>query len=161
MTKEEVTSRIIYDVIMQSIPNKSDALREEMIRDNTIVHLKNLINEPQGSSYWPEVQAAMAIAMKSAVYRLKLNQNSSVDIECYDLIENYFPELERYYDHVDYLPKWVQSKLAVLMVIDPTAMGGREVEGVGKRINKVVFWIYSNGNDTRGEGQEGSQASTG
>ncbi len=161
MTKDEVTSRIIYDVLMQNNPSQRDGLREEMIRYTTIVHLKNLMNDPQGSSYWPEIQAAMAIAMKSAVYRLKLNQNSSVDIECYDLIENYFPELERYYDHVDYLPKWVQSKLAVLMVIDPTAMGGREVEGVGKRINKVVFWIYSNGNDTRGEGQEGSQASTG
>lgn len=161
MTRDDVTARIIYDVLMQNVPSKSDELREDTLKNSKIFQLPNLLDDTHGSSYWPEIQAAMAIAMKSAVYRLKLNQNSSVDIECYDLIENYFPELERYYDHVDYLPKWVQSKLAVLMVIDPTAMGGREVEGVGKRINKVVFWIYSNGNDTRGEGQEGSQASTG
>lgn len=98
---------------------------------------------------------------KDPIYRLQINRNSSVDIECYDLIENFSPELSRYYDHVDYLPQWVKAKLAVLMVIDPKAPGGREVQGVGKRINKVVYWIYKNGENSGSSCESSYQENTG
>ena len=110
-------------------------------------------------SYRPKVIQYIRMTVSAPVYRVKINDNSSVDIDCYDLIENFHPHLESYYDHVDYLPTWVKEKLAVLMVIEPSKPGiaSKEVMGVGSRINHNVFWIYADGDDTGGEGQEESQ----
>jgi len=50
--------------------------------------------------------------------------------------------LAGHYDHVDDLPNWVKERLAILMITSeepPT----REVEGVGRRISKYVYWVYA------------------
>ena len=51
-------------------------------------------------------------------------------------------ELEHEYKNVHELPSWVQSKIAVLMTIQD-ALLPVEVEGVGRRISDVTYWIYS------------------
>jgi|CryBogDrversion2_2_1035213.scaffolds.fasta_scaffold131003_2 hypothetical protein len=48
---------------------------------------------------------------------------------------------ERVYDSVEDLPEWMQSKLSVLMVLDPNKINN-DVPTVGKRISSRVFWIY-------------------
>jgi hypothetical protein len=40
------------------------------------------------------------------------------------------------------LPQWIQDRLAVLIMIDPTPPA-REIEGVGVRVNQETFWVFS------------------
>ena len=50
-------------------------------------------------------------------------------------------DLKDVYDSVDDLPKWVQERLALLMMIStnpPTAV----VKGVGRRISENIFWVF-------------------
>lgn len=102
---------------------------------------------------------AMMMLEKEPIYRIRVNEDTSVDTDCYDLLENFAPELKQRYDSVTSLPEWVQERLSVLMVLDPDKVTG-EVTGIGRRINKRVFWVYKNGNDPRSEGQEGSPQTT-
>lgn len=93
------------------------------------------------------IAKSLAMIRQTPIYRVKINNNASIDTDCYDLIDLYYPKLDKHYAKVEDLPKWVQEKLAVLMVIDPEQVGGREVEGVGRRIDKTIFWVYDYGND--------------
>lgn len=48
---------------------------------------------------------------------------------------------ERDYDCVDDLPRWIQEGIALLSMtsaVPPT----EEVEGVGRRIEENIFWLY-------------------
>ncbi len=57
------------------------------------------------------------------------------------------------YDSVDALPKWMQLKLATLMLLDANEPNKKEVEGVGRRISENVYWIYLDGGDTGKESE--------
>lgn len=103
-----------------------------------------------------EVAKSLAMVQQTPIYRVKINNNLTIDTDCYDLIDSYCPKLDKHYAKADDLPTWVQEKLAVLMVIDPEQVGGREVEKVGRRINKNIFWVYDYGDDTRKEGESSS-----
>jgi hypothetical protein len=49
--------------------------------------------------------------------------------------------VEGEYDSVDALPLWMQEKVALLMMTSldkPTS----EVEGVGRRIDANVYWVF-------------------
>jgi hypothetical protein len=46
-----------------------------------------------------------------------------------------------HYINVDVLPKWVQERLAVLMMMNYTPPT-EEVESVGRRISRDVYWVY-------------------
>jgi hypothetical protein len=74
------------------------------------------------------------------LYRVVID-GSKVLVLCFgmDLLD---PQAEGEYDSVDDLPKWVQDRLAVLMLMDftpPTV----DVAGVGRRIEENVYWIYA------------------
>ena len=103
----------------------------------------------------------LMMVQQTPVYRIRINNNASIDTDCYDLIDSYCPKLKNHYEKVEDLPQWVQEKLAVLMVIDPAQLGGREVTGIGRRINEIIFWVYDNGNDSRETGEGGSPQTTG
>jgi hypothetical protein len=45
------------------------------------------------------------------------------------------------YDSVDTLPLWMQEKVALLMMT-PLDKPTSEVEGVGRRIDDNVYWIF-------------------
>ena len=45
------------------------------------------------------------------------------------------------YDSMDKLPDWIQDRLAVLLLCDPTPPT-KEVNGIGRRIDASVFWIH-------------------
>ncbi len=78
-----------------------------------------------------------------AIFRVEINLNTNfVEVYCFDEINCVDRESEGFYSGLDDLPEWIQNKLAVLMTLDhtpPTA----PVEGVGKRISKNVFWVFS------------------
>jgi hypothetical protein len=67
--------------------------------------------------------------------------DETVGVKCLDILA-VDSELEHEYKNVHELPSWVQSKIAVLMTIQD-ALLPVEVEGVGRRISDVTYWIYS------------------
>ena len=97
----------------------------------------------------------MAMMEERPIYRLSIHDRTGkVDIHCYDLLENFAPELDKEYNSINDLPKWAQEKLAVLMVLDPSIINN-DIEDVGRRISRNVYWLYKeieNGNDPRREG---------
>ena len=99
--------------------------------------------------------AVMRMMEERPIYRLNIHDRTGkVDIHCYDLLENFAPELDKEYNSINDLPKWAQEKLAVLMVLDPSIINN-DIEDVGRRISRNVYWLYKeieNGNDPRREG---------
>lgn len=55
----------------------------------------------------------------------------SIDVDCTGV----YPAIEK-------LPKWIQKKLAVLLLIDPTPPN-EPVAGLGMRIERNVFWVFA------------------
>ena len=150
--KELVVAGLAYDLVLAAdAPLKlkdqegfrSLHLRKDfsMVRTapmNSMAHYTNMITE-------------------KPIYRIRINEKLGIDIECYDLLENWYPELEKHYEVIGDLPKWVQEKLAVLMVLDPEQANG-EVTGIGRRISQRVFWVYTDGRDSRKESKEESES---
>ena len=93
------------------------------------------------------------MARQQPIYKIHFQKDNTIHTACYELLDNFKPELELTYEHADELPQWVQDKLAVLMVLDHHA-NNLEVAGVGRRINEDIFWVFKgeqDGNDPRGE----------
>jgi hypothetical protein len=96
----------------------------------------------------PEEELLRYIEMVKAdpVYRIKIYEDSSVETTCYDLLDNFKPELDNHYEHIDDLPNWVQNKLAVLMLLDHR-VNNEEVRDVGRRISEDIYWVFKREND--------------
>lgn len=132
---------------------KRDRFKQEMFNDIVLAQV-----ERGGPFWWPQAQASLASYMNmiedKPIYRICINDDTTVSTDCYDMLENFAPELNTYYSGVDELPKWAQDRLAVLSLLDPKQVN-QQVEGVGKRINEHIFWLFkesSDGDDARGEG---------
>ena len=100
------------------------------------------------------VETLVSMLKQEPIYRLEIHDRTGeVITDCYDLLENFAPELKRSYNNINDMPKWAQEKIALLMVLDPSKVN-EEVVGVGRRITRNVYWLYKendNGNDSRGE----------
>jgi hypothetical protein len=104
----------------------------------------------------PEEMLLMYIekVKEEPIYRIEINEDNTVQTTCYEMLDAFNPELKNYYETLDDLPNWVQDKLAVLMLLDHTKVN-EEVKGVGRRISKNVYWVFSgelDGNNPRREG---------
>jgi hypothetical protein len=69
------------------------------------------------------------------------------------MLDAFDPQLKKWYESIDELPKWVQDRIAVLMLLDHTKTN-EEIKNVGRRINKTTYWVFTgemDGNDPRGE----------
>ena len=93
------------------------------------------------------LSALLKMIATNPIYRIRVNKSLSVDTDCYDLLDNFAPELERHYTNVEDLPTWVQNKLAVLMILDASKKN-EDISGVGRRISNEVFWVYKDGDDS-------------
>jgi hypothetical protein len=124
----------------------------EMFCDLSYVHMdrvKQRISAPEHV-----ILAYIERAKKEPIYRICLNSDGSVQTTCYEMLDAFNPELKSHYESVDELPKWVQDKLAVLMLLDPEKVN-EEIESVGRRISKDIFWVFigeANGDDPRSQG---------
>jgi hypothetical protein len=103
----------------------------------------------------PEAEILQILEMlkEKPIYRLHLHDEGYVQTDCYDMLENFAPDLKKYYESIDELPKWVQDRIAVLMLLDHTKRN-EEIENVGRRINRNIFWVFkgeNDGDDPRGE----------
>ena len=162
--KELVIAGIEYDLSMDTARGLDDPnLLNRYLEDNREENRRKFIESGRRNGHimstYGILNAALMLMEKEPIYRIRVNEDTSVDTDCYDLLENFAPELKQRYDSVTSLPEWVQERLSVLMVLDPDKVTG-EVTGIGRRINKRVFWVYKNGYDPRSEGQEGSPQTT-
>ena len=72
------------------------------------------------------------------IYRVVIYPNTkSVLVSCFGM-EGVDVAVEGAYDSVDELPKWIQHKLAVLIMlkVDDSLLG------TGRRIDEDTFWVY-------------------
>lgn len=94
------------------------------------------------------------MALDSPTIRLSINTDGSINAMAWPENRDMFRDCEATYQSADKLPDWVQSKLAVLMLLDPDEPNKREVAGVGRRINHTIFWVYPDGVNTREESKD-------
>ena len=83
----------------------------------------------------------VSMIAEKPIYRILIRGDNSIETDCYDMIDLFKPELEKAYSSIDDLPEWVKERLAVLSVLNPE-MRNEEIEGVGRRIAKNIFWVY-------------------
>jgi len=74
------------------------------------------------------------------VYRVTIDPTTDrVEIMSFDLENVDAPDLGQY-SSINEAPKWVQDRIAVLMLVDPTPPT-KEVDGVGHRIDANTYWV--------------------
>jgi hypothetical protein len=78
------------------------------------------------------------------ICRVLIRDDGTVHILCVGGNSQDAPDVDDIYTDVDSLPEWVLDKLSVLSITDPTPPT-KNIEGVGRRINKNTFWIDVNG----------------
>jgi hypothetical protein len=110
---------------------------------------KKMISAPE-----EEILRCVQMLQTAPIYRISFNEDHSIQTTCYEMLDAFKPQLKNHYETVDELPKWVQDKLSVLLLLDHTKQNN-EVEGVGRRISEDLFWVFHNGeidgDDPRGE----------
>ena len=134
ITREDtIKSQVITD-LFKSVQSRGDKIHETLSDQ----HVETLLN----------------MLKQQPIYRIAIHDRTGeVNTDCYDLLENFAPELKMSYHNINDMPKWAQEKLAVLMVLDPTKINN-DIEGVGKRINRNTYWLYkenASGDDAREE----------
>ena len=134
ITREDsIKSQVITD-LFKSVQSKGEKIHKTLSEHNVETLLNMLKEQP--------------------IYRITIHDRTGeVNTDCYDLLENFAPELKMRYDTINELPKWAQEKLAVLMVLDPMKINN-DIQGVGRRISRNIYWLYKeneNGNNPRGE----------
>jgi hypothetical protein len=78
------------------------------------------------------------------IYRVCVDPETNiVEIQCIG-INRLDTALEDNYVSVDALPEWVQKKLALLMMTSPVPPT-HGVEGVGRRMEKNIYWVQYTG----------------
>lgn len=88
-----------------------------------------------------EIIAKMTLCSQDLVYRVNVSYgDGTVSVISFG-IENVDSDEDATYDSMQELPQWIQERIAVLSMLShepPT----ENVEGVGRRINKSVYWVY-------------------
>ena len=77
------------------------------------------------------------VVTDDSIYRVSVCPDG-VDVVCFGMGVDTIHD--GHYINVDVLPKWVQERLAVLMMMTSTPPT-EEVEGVGRRISRDVYWV--------------------
>ena len=78
------------------------------------------------------------VVTDDSIYRVSVCPDG-VDVVCFGMGVDTIHD--GHYINVDVLPKWVQERLAVLMMMNYTPPT-EEVERVGRRISRDVYWVY-------------------
>lgn len=130
---------------MTALSRKESSIFIEMFYD-LCFHNQEGLNPLYGFSGSAEREKVLLkyldMVKETPIYRIKLHDDNSVETSSYDLLDGFKPKLNSFYETIDDLPKWVQDRLAVLMLLDPTKINS-EVENVGRRINKNIYWVFS------------------
>ena len=87
------------------------------------------------------VSSSMRKRLSDTVYRVVLNEETKLVHVISFGMEKVEVSPERVYNSANDLPKWMQERVALLMMTSakpPT----EEVDGVGRRIDETTYWLY-------------------
>lgn len=88
----------------------------------------------------PYLNPTMRFNFTEGVYRVCIEPNNvSVLLLGISPVDD---SIEGEYADAHALPKWVQERIAVLMMLSPEPPT-EEVDGVGRRISETVFWVVA------------------
>ena len=138
------------------IANLTERVAYEKLREGTAIHeaIRTLVTQPVTredrfcilNRVWQADIYSLSYKMleniptinDDHIYRVSICPDG-VDIVCFGMgIDTVH---DGHYINADVLPKWVQERLAVLMMMS-YAPPTEEVEGVGRRISRDVYWVY-------------------
>jgi hypothetical protein len=119
----------------------NDAIRylvtEHVTQDNRL-RLLNRVWQVDIRSASYKMLENIPVVTDDSIYRVSVCTDG-VDVVCFGMGVDTIHD--GHYINVDVLPKWVQERLAVLMMMTYTPPT-EEVEGVGRRISHDVYWVY-------------------
>ena len=119
----------------------NDAVRylvtEHVARDDRL-RLLNRVWQVDIRSASYKMLENIPVVTDDSIYRVSVCPDG-VDVVCFGMGVDTIHD--GHYINVDVLPKWVQERLAVLMMMTSTPPT-EEVEGVGRRISRDVYWVY-------------------
>ena len=119
----------------------NDAVRylvtEHVTRDDRL-RLLNRVWQVDIRSASYKMLENVPVVTDDSIYRVSVCPDG-VDVVCFGMGVDTIHD--GHYINVDVLPKWVQERLAVLMMMTHTPPT-EEVEGVGRRISRDVYWVY-------------------
>ena len=137
---EEYARRLSYTKFAEgsSIPDAIRMLVTRPITQEDRMRVLNRIWQSDIHSMSYKMLEGMPLADDDHIYRVSVCPDG-VDVVCFGLgIDTVH---DGHYINADVLPKWVQERLAVLMMMTYTPPT-EEVEGVGRRISRDVYWVY-------------------
>jgi len=87
------------------------------------------------------VSSFMRKRLSDTVYRVVLNEETKLVHVISFGMEKVEVSPERVYNSANDLPKWMQERVALLMMTsaEPPTEG---VDGVGRRIDETTYWLY-------------------
>jgi hypothetical protein len=124
-----------------------------MFYDLSFSNYKDVNGRREVSAPESEILRYIEMLKKEPIYRVEIKEDNTVETTCYEMLDAFDPQLKKWYESIDELPKWVQDRIAVLMLLDHTKTN-EEIKNVGRRINKTTYWVFTgemDGNDPRGE----------
>jgi hypothetical protein len=124
-----------------------------MFYDLSFSNYKDVNGRREVSAPESEILRYIEMLKKEPIYRVEIKEDNTVETTCYEMLDAFDPQLKKWYESIDELPKWVQDRIAVLMLLDHTKTN-EEIKSVGRRINKTTYWVFTgemDGNDPRGE----------
>jgi hypothetical protein len=144
MTKTELTNlstRIAFEKFLEgiAIPEAIRVLATQPVDRGDRMRILNRVWQADiyaGLSY-RELEN-VPLADDNNIYRVSVCPDG-VDVICFGMGVDTIHD--GHYINADVLPKWVQERLAVLMMMSYTPPT-EEVEGVGRRISRDVYWVY-------------------
>ncbi len=141
----------IYDYVSPEAQRERN-MYINLFCDLSRCNFKDVNGKREISAPEAEILAYIEKLKKEPIYRLVLHDDGTVETTCYEMLDAFDPQLKKWYESIDELPKWVQDKIAVLMLLDHTKTN-EEIENIGRRISKDVFWVFTgetNGDNPRG-----------
>tara|TARA_R100001377_G_scaffold72252_2_gene48030 strand:- start:1511 stop:1768 length:258 start_codon:yes stop_codon:yes gene_type:complete len=79
----------------------------------------------------------------SGTYRVAIDPvTNKVEVMCFDVEFLVDHNDIGTYDSMNETPLWIQERIAVLMITDPTVRPLQDVAGVGRRIDRSTYWVY-------------------
>ncbi len=136
----KLTERVAYEKLREgiAIPEAVRTLVTQPVDRDDRMRILNRIWQSDIYSLSYKMLENMPVVSDDCIYRVSICPDG-VDVVCFGMGVDTVHD--GHYINADVLPKWVQERLAVLMMMS-YAPPTEEVEGVGRRISRDVYWVY-------------------
>ena len=143
MTKTELANlaiQIAFDKVREgtAIPKAIRVLATQPVDRGDRMRILNRVWQADIYAMLTDRELENAPLADDNIYRVSVCPDG-VDVVCFGMGVDTIHD--GHYINADVLPKWVQERLAVLMMMSYTPPT-EEVEGVGRRISRDVYWVY-------------------